>query len=94
MAVLNGTIGSDILVSTAGADYLYGGQGADLFVFDPGSGNTSSVIDVIDDFNIDQGDKVVLQFDESVLPVGSSIYELTIIGSGWYLPTGPGCSRR
>ena len=47
--------GSDVLEGGAGVDELTGGRGADKFVLAIGSGN-----DVITDFNVNDGDQIVI----------------------------------
>ncbi|NJL19851.1 MAG: calcium-binding protein [Leptolyngbyaceae cyanobacterium SM1_3_5] len=57
--VLNGAAGNDILFSGAGRDVMVGGAGADSFVLSaPRSG-----IDRIQDFNKEQGDKLIVDLD-------------------------------
>lgn len=61
---LNGGSGHDRLVGGSGDDYLIGSWGADQFVFNPNnigaSGSMDEGHDVIADFNIAQGDRLVL----------------------------------
>lgn len=52
---LNGGSGDDTLNGGEGADVLLGGSGADVFVFDL---KYAGEMDVIRDFNLDQGDEV------------------------------------
>ncbi|WP_201860272.1 calcium-binding protein [Microvirga soli] len=56
---LSGGEGRDILVGGAGSDWLTGGTGADQFRFDSalGAGN----VDVVNDFSVAEGDKIMLE---------------------------------
>ena len=45
-----GTTGDDIITDTAKADTIQGLAGKDTFVFNSGSGNTTTIIDIIQDF--------------------------------------------
>ncbi len=60
---ITGSAGNDTLIGGGGTDYLKGGEGADRFTFAL-NGNT-----VITDFNVAEGDKIVLNKDiiESLL---------------------------
>ncbi|MES2942487.1 MAG: hypothetical protein V4772_06415 [Pseudomonadota bacterium] len=53
-----GSTGADQLTGGAGTDILQGGRGADTFIFAAGSKR-----DVIDAFNVGQGDKISLQIN-------------------------------
>ena len=54
--LLSGGTGDDLLNGGAGQDTLYGGAGADLFRM----GSVSERTDTIQDFNADEGDKLLL----------------------------------
>jgi subtilisin family serine protease len=56
--VLRGDDGKDVLVGGAGRDVMLGGDGADTFVFD--LADTASM-DVIRDFNAEEGDRIVVE---------------------------------
>jgi hypothetical protein len=59
--------GADVLEGGAGTDFIIGGGGADTFLISSGS-----AIDVIDDLNLEQGDRVVFKdpsFDVATLQV-------------------------
>ena len=51
--LLKGSHGNDYLDGSQGADSLVGGKGADVFQISKG-------IDIIEDFNINQGDRIAL----------------------------------
>jgi Ca2+-binding RTX toxin-like protein len=64
---LNGGKGADLLVGGAGVDKLTGGAGPDQFVFFSGDSSlTQSEMDVITDFKIGDGDKLVFKFSNAV----------------------------
>ena len=54
--LLSGGTGNDLLNGGLGQDSLYGGAGADLFRM----GSITERVDTIHDFNVDQGDKLLL----------------------------------
>ncbi|WP_071189238.1 bluetail domain-containing putative surface protein [Trichormus sp. NMC-1] len=55
--ILNGESGNDIINGGDGSDELWGGEGSDVFVYDSFS---YSGIDTIQDFNAQQGDKILV----------------------------------
>lgn len=69
---LIGNTGSDILVGGKGADTLKGGKGSDYFVFaagDSGSkegGFARADLDLVQDFKLSEGDKLVFDFTTAV----------------------------
>lgn len=59
---LDGGAGDDELIGGSGRDLLKGGGGADRFIFAAGD-STGDGFDVIGDFKLKQGDKLVLDMD-------------------------------
>lgn len=62
--VIYGGNGNDIIYGGYGADRLYGGLGADQFVIDF---SELGELDIIEDFNPDEGDIIVLTFRNRVI---------------------------
>ncbi len=82
--VMNGGLGADILAGGAGNDDLIGGSGADRFIFGAGK-------DVITDFNVGEGDKLVIGIDaDNAALVLHDTSQGTWIIEGPGLPTDPG----
>lgn len=78
--VLHGGAGDDVLYGGSGADKLRGGAGADTFIFDLShSGN----MDIIQDFNAQEGDRIVLTGLEAA--AGSAQFEFVTAGRASYL---------
>ena len=57
---LYGARGNDVLIGAVGKNNLYGGAGADIFWIDPDKAGNDNIFDVIHDFNLDEGDVIVL----------------------------------
>lgn len=70
--VLRGDHGHDVLVGGAGRDVMLGGAGADIFVFDLAD---ASAMDVIRDFNAEEGDRIVVEGVQGAGSVALSIIE-------------------
>lgn len=62
--VINGYGGKDEINGGAGSDTISGGEGADRFIFDIEQGENTDK-DVITDFSFDEGDQLVLTFEDS-----------------------------
>jgi Ca2+-binding RTX toxin-like protein len=83
---LDGGAGSDILQGALGADQLTGGSEADRFVFQFTTDSTvlSTGQDTINDFQIGEGDKIVLRkIDADMTAVGNQRFEF-IGGSAFH----------
>ncbi|WP_417742496.1 S8 family serine peptidase [Salipiger sp.] len=70
--VLRGDDGNDVLVGGAGRDVMLGGGGADIFVFDLAD---ASAMDVIRDFNAEEGDRIVVEGVQGAGSVALSVIE-------------------
>ncbi|WP_371169765.1 M10 family metallopeptidase C-terminal domain-containing protein [Aliiroseovarius sp. 2305UL8-7] len=86
---LFGGAGDDIVVGGEGADLLYGGTGADTFNYDAVSESTASSIDVIADFdrnedNIDLSDFDIV-FDDLEIAVVNGETEVSVEGTEFKL---------
>jgi len=78
---LMGGGGSDVLEGGSGVDELTGGRGADKFVLAIGSGH-----DVITDFNVDDGDQIVIAGVD--LNANELKFEQDIPGGNWKVSYG------
>ena len=70
--VLRGDDGNDLLVGGAGRDVMLGGDGADTFVFDLAD---NASMDVIRDFNAEEGDRIVVEGLQGAGSVELSLFE-------------------
>jgi Ca2+-binding RTX toxin-like protein len=87
--LLDGKGGADTLIGAFGADTLVGGSGADTFVLPylAHTGITPDTIDVINDFNAGEGDKIdVHDIDANVEVAGNQAF--TFIGTAAYSGAG------
>lgn len=59
---INGLLGDDTISGLGGDDVLTGGGGAETFIYTTLSDSTMARLDSITDFNVEQGDKIDLNF--------------------------------
>ncbi len=77
---LRGDLGNDTLTGSGGNDTLTGGAGADRFVFDASAHATN--VDVITDFSVVQGDKLVLENAAFTALTATGTLNATMLRSG------------
>ncbi|TAN46502.1 MAG: calcium-binding protein [Methylococcaceae bacterium] len=84
---LNGGVGHDSLFGGAGADTLTGGSGADRFDFNVVADSSGGVMDVVRDFNRNDGDKIDLAgIDANIARPGDQSF--TLLDGGAFTSAG------